>query len=378
MNDKNELVTSVQFNDLRLPYNEALADLGIDNIGWKVLQDTIFPNAQSASSIIMAITYCKRRNLDIFKKPVHIVPMWSSAAKKMIDTVWPGIGELRTTAHRTGSYAGHDPTEFGDWIEEEFTGLNADKNRVTRRVRYPEWVRMTVYRFVQSQSCAFPGPKVYWKEAYAHASRDSDLPNEMWSKRPVGQLEKCAEAAALRAAFPEEIGNELTAEEMAGQVLYDAGAAVESPEPGSVPRATDRPGPPPPAIQSNATAPMEPVGNASEPDVIDVEAREVIDEPKAAPARPGPPPPAASRPGPPPPAKAAPSAPAEAKADPDAMPRPEDMRKKLVTALAAATDGDSLSMAWELVVGPWEDQLFPPDHEDLLSLYRRREKELEQ
>src|SRR5256885_16005138 len=46
---------------------------------------------------------------------------------------------------------------------------------------------------------------------------DTDVPNEMWSNRPVGQLEKCAEAGALRRAFPEEIGNALTAEEMEGQ-----------------------------------------------------------------------------------------------------------------------------------------------------------------
>jgi len=41
----------------------------------------------------------------------------------------------------------------------------------------------------------------------------------MWAKRPRGQLEKCAEAAALRRAFPEEIGNEYAAEEVEGQAF---------------------------------------------------------------------------------------------------------------------------------------------------------------
>jgi len=32
--------------------------------------------------------------------------MWSIVAGKMIETVWPGISELRTTAFRTGQFAG--------------------------------------------------------------------------------------------------------------------------------------------------------------------------------------------------------------------------------------------------------------------------------
>ena len=46
------------------------------------------------------------------------------------------------------------------------------------------------------------------------------MPNHVWERRPDGQLEKCAEAAALRRAFPEELGNEYTAEEMEGQLYY--------------------------------------------------------------------------------------------------------------------------------------------------------------
>ena len=209
-----ELITSVSFNQsgLRFSYNDALADLGIDNIGWKVLQDVIFPNATSADSIIMALTYCRRRKLDIFKRPVHIVPMYSTAANggkgAMIDTVWPSIAEIRTTAFRTGEYAGRDPTAFGPEITEDLGGVS---------VAFPSWAQITVYRMVQGNRCPFPGPRVYWLETYAHAKRESDAPNAMWRKRPNGQIEKCAEGGALRGAFPEEIGGEYSAEEMDGQ-----------------------------------------------------------------------------------------------------------------------------------------------------------------
>jgi hypothetical protein len=39
----------------------------------------------------------------------------------------------------------------------------------------------------------------------------------MWQKRPYGQLAKCAEAQALRKAFPEIISQHPTAEEMEGK-----------------------------------------------------------------------------------------------------------------------------------------------------------------
>ena len=76
-------------------------------------------------------------------------------------------------------------------------------------LQFPEWCRVTITRELNGKERSFVGPKVYWLEAYAKRA-DTEVPNEMWANRPVGQLEKCAEAGALRRAFPEEIGNEVS------------------------------------------------------------------------------------------------------------------------------------------------------------------------
>lgn len=194
----------------RLPYHPAVEErFGIDKASWKALVEAIFPNASSTESVILALSYCRARKLDPFKRNVHIVPIWDKNRKCLVDTIWPGIGELRTTAFRTGEYAGRDRAEFGPTLTQKVGNVE---------LTFPEWCQVTVYRYVKGLRVSFSGPQVYWLETYATARRDDDSPNEMWATRTRGQIEKCAEAAALRAAFPEEIGSDYIGDE-AGHVL---------------------------------------------------------------------------------------------------------------------------------------------------------------
>jgi phage recombination protein Bet len=195
----------------RLPYHPALQErFNVGQAEWRALVDAVFPLAKEASSVILALSYCKARHLDPFKKPVHIVPMWNGQLKRMVETVWPGIGELRTTAFRTGQYAGRDEAQYGETIKRRIGNVDME---------FPEWCQVTVYRLLGGQRLPFPGPRVYWLESYATAGKDDSSPNAMWKRRPFGQLDKCAEAASLRAAFPEEVGNEYAAEEMEGRTI---------------------------------------------------------------------------------------------------------------------------------------------------------------
>ena len=208
----------------RLPMPAGMVARGITAEKWRVLVETTFPSAKTPEAVEMAIDYCRARNLDVFKKPVHIVPMWNAGLRREVETIWPGINEIQITAARTGSWAGMDSPKWGPMVKRTFKGTRKDR-AVTVEVQFPEWCEVTVYRIVAGQPRAFSEP-VYWLESYSTTGgRDSYLPTDMWVKRPRGQLHKVAKAAALRAAFPEE--GELTAEEMEGKVIDAGGVVIE-------------------------------------------------------------------------------------------------------------------------------------------------------
>lgn len=170
---------------------------------FKIIKEILYPNVQKDETLIMALDYCKARNLDIMKKSIQIVPIYDSKTGCMKDTIWTSISEVRITATRTGTYAGRSEAEFGEDVTENLGGIT---------VTYPKWCKVTVWRMVKGEKCSFTA-KLLWKEEYKTAKKDTLAPNSMWSKRNYAQLEKCTEAAALRMAFPEELGNDYIAEE---------------------------------------------------------------------------------------------------------------------------------------------------------------------
>jgi phage recombination protein Bet len=232
------------------PADGILQKYEVDIEGWRTLTESIFPAAKSQTSVMMALEYCARRKLDVFKHPVHIVPIWNAQAGEngrgaMVETIWPGINELRTTAIRTGQYAGMDVPTFGPIIERHFEGSIRTRGqggdqwkKVEATVQFPEWCSITVYRVLGGNRVPFPGPRVFWLETYARIRNDCEVPNSMWEKRANGQLEKCAEAAALRRAFPEELGSDYSIDEIGAftthaptDVTGESSATTEPPPP---------------------------------------------------------------------------------------------------------------------------------------------------
>jgi phage recombination protein Bet len=191
----------------------------------QVLRSSLYPGAKD-ESIKMVLGYCTAAGLDVMQKPVHIVPMSVSTGRKddkgwdikeMRDVVMPGIGLYRTQAARSGEYAGVTEPEFGE---------DDTKTLGETTITFPKWCKVTVKRLLQNGSIVDFTAKELWIENYAAKSNKASDPNAMWKKRPYAQLAKCAEAQALRKAFP-EFGSQPTADEMEGKVLDDS-MTVES------------------------------------------------------------------------------------------------------------------------------------------------------
>lgn len=175
-----------------------------------VLRSSLYPGAAD-ESIKLVIGYCKAAGLDPMQKPVHIVPMWDAKVGKSRDVVMPGIGLYRTQASRSGECAGVTEPEFGADVTEKLGG---------QEITFPAWCRVTVKRRLPTGEVVEFTAKEFWRENYAAkgGKERSIAPNAMWARRPYGQIAKCAEAQALRKAFP-ELGAQPMAEEMEGRHL---------------------------------------------------------------------------------------------------------------------------------------------------------------
>lgn len=203
----------------------AIKKRGIDEFQWRALCETLFPGSRP-ESVLLAIDYCKARNLDVMKKPCHIVGMsvWDARKKEYVwqDVVMPGIYEYRTTAQKTGDYMGQDEAIFSE-DKVEHLGLTA-----------PDWCKVTVYRWHEKSGTKASYTAKLWLSETASTDKDGK-PTRRWRLAPRQMLEKCTEAAALRKAFPDELGGTHTVEEMDGRTIdsgksYNVKPTVSEPE----------------------------------------------------------------------------------------------------------------------------------------------------
>lgn len=134
------------------------------------------------------LNQCKRTGLDPFARQIYFIKRGGQGSIQV------SIDGFRVIAERTGEQDGqecHWCGEDGDWKD------------VWLSKAAPAAARVLVYR--KGCAHAFPGIARY---------SEYQAGGPMWSKMPATMLAKCAEALALRKAFPHQLSGLYTTDEM--------------------------------------------------------------------------------------------------------------------------------------------------------------------
>jgi phage recombination protein Bet len=161
----------------------------------QIIRRSFLAGASDEEAAVL-LEVARLRNLNPITRQIHFVKRstWNPETRARED-VWAfqvSIDGLRALAERTGEYEGTDEPE----TVEDARGLPlVSRVRVWRRGRTRPFVG--VARFAE----------------YAQTKADGSL-TKMWKEKPFLMLEKCAEALALRRAFPEDLGSLLEPAEL--------------------------------------------------------------------------------------------------------------------------------------------------------------------
>jgi phage recombination protein Bet len=187
---------------------------------------------------------CERTQLDPFARQIFPVGRWDSKANKTIFQTQVSIDGFRLIAERTKHYAG----QLGPF----WCGPDGEWKEVWLKDTPPFAAMVKVIRHDFKE----PLTSVARFADYVQTTKAKDgqpaQPNAMWKKLGVLMIAKCAEALALRRAFPQELSGLYTEEE-----LYQA--EEKQPDPPPPPTQQKPPANPPPAQKKADPPPPVPL-----------------------------------------------------------------------------------------------------------------------
>jgi phage recombination protein Bet len=140
----------------------------------------------------MFLAVCQRTGLDPFAKQIHAVKRWDSDLGRDVMSIQVGIGGYQLIAERTGQM---DGTEGPFWCADD--GIWQE---VWLEDEPPVAAKCVVHR----RGHTHPYTAICRFKSYVQRKRNGS-PMARWATAPAEQLGKCAEAAALRKAFPQEL-----------------------------------------------------------------------------------------------------------------------------------------------------------------------------